>query len=65
MRVVSRVIQSNQLDLPLKALLDAPTVADMARVSGKRGEASERSDLGTNPECNRGNVGARSSIIAT
>jgi amino acid adenylation domain-containing protein len=32
MRVVSRVIQSNQLDLPLRSLLDAPTVADMARV---------------------------------
>jgi hypothetical protein len=31
-RVISRVIQTFQLDLPLGALFDAPTVADMATV---------------------------------
>jgi len=32
MRVVSRVIQKFQLELPLKALFDSPTIADMAVV---------------------------------
>jgi acyl carrier protein len=31
-RVIARVVESFQLDLPLKALLDAPTVAEMAQV---------------------------------
>ena len=31
-RVISRVIESFQLDLPLKALFDAPTVVEMAKV---------------------------------
>jgi len=31
-RVIARVIQSFQLELPVKALFDSPTVADMAKV---------------------------------
>jgi acyl carrier protein len=31
-RVISRVIQTFQLELPVKALFDAPTVAEMAAV---------------------------------
>ena len=31
-RVISRVIQTFQLELPIKALFDAPTVAEMAKV---------------------------------
>ncbi|MGH7887507.1 MAG: phosphopantetheine-binding protein, partial [Candidatus Binatia bacterium] len=31
-RVISRVVQTFQLELPVKALFDAPTVAEMARV---------------------------------
>ena len=31
-RVISRVIQTFKLDLPLKALFEAPTVAQMAEV---------------------------------
>ena len=31
-RVISRVIQSFQLELPAKALFDAPTVAEMAAI---------------------------------
>src|SRR4029077_1213881 len=31
-RVIARVVESFQLNLPLKALFDAPTVAEMAQV---------------------------------
>jgi acyl carrier protein len=31
-RVISRVIQTFQLDIPLRSLFDSPTVAEMARV---------------------------------
>ena len=37
-RVISQVFQTFQLELPLKALFDSPTVAEMAVVIKKRGE---------------------------
>jgi amino acid adenylation domain-containing protein len=37
-RVISQVIQTFQLELPLKALFDSPTVAEMAVVITQRGE---------------------------
>ena len=30
MRVVTKIIQSMQIELPIKALFDSPTIADMA-----------------------------------
>jgi acyl carrier protein len=42
-RVISRVIQTFQLELPVKALFDAPTVAEMAAVI-KQNQAKRASD---------------------
>ncbi len=39
-RVISRVVQAFALDLPLKALFDAPTVAAMAKVIERTGAGS-------------------------
>ncbi len=57
-RVISRVIQTFQLELPVKALFDAPTVAEMAKVimqhqAEKAGEeklASMLSEIEAMPE---------------
>jgi surfactin family lipopeptide synthetase C len=42
-QVISRVIQAFQLELPIKALFDAPTVAEMAVIIGQN-QAKRASD---------------------
>jgi surfactin family lipopeptide synthetase C len=48
-RVISRVIQTFQLELPIKALFDAPTVAEMAKVilhhQGKRADEKKLASM--------------------
>lgn len=47
-RVVSRVIQKFQIDLPLQSLFQSPTIADMAAViTGHQGETLDDNGLAT------------------
>jgi hypothetical protein len=43
--VISRVSQTFNLDVPLKALLDAPTIAQMAEVIAHAGDQIARTEL--------------------
>jgi hypothetical protein len=44
-QVISRVSQTFNLDVPLKALLDAPTIAQMAEVIAQAGDQIARTEL--------------------
>jgi acyl carrier protein len=44
-QVISRVSQTFNLDVPLKALLDAPTIAQMAKVIAHAGDQIARTEL--------------------
>ena len=63
--MISRVIQTFQLELPIKALFDAPTVAEMAKVILQhQAEKAGEEETGVDAARNGSYAGRRSAETA-